>query len=123
MREDPHVAAEGRCLSRAEGRGCALRSCVRLGWRVGVSPALPLALARVGALHAWLGNLSPTLIGTNEGSYRQLMGKRATVILSERERGRAGGAEKVGGKVVAAPMQLISMTPLSPLGETYKIIT
>ena len=44
---------------------------------------------RVGALHAW-GNLSPTLIGTNEGSYRQLMGKRATVILS-------GGA--VGGWV------------------------
>ena len=53
MREDPHVAAEGPCLRRAEGRGCALRSCVRLGWRVGASPALPLALARVGALHAW----------------------------------------------------------------------
>ena len=53
MREDPHVAAEGPCLRKAEGRGCALRSCVRLGWRVGASPALPLALARVGALHAW----------------------------------------------------------------------
>ena len=72
------------------------------------SLARPSSRARSGRCFTRLGNLSPTLIGTSEGSYRQLMGKRATVILSERERGRAGGAEKVGGKVVAAPMQLIS---------------
>ena len=64
------------------------------------SLARPSSRARSGRCFTRLGNLSPTLIGTSEGSYRQLMGKRATVILSERE--------KAGGKVVAAPMQLIS---------------
>ena len=67
----------------------------------------PSSRARSGRCFTRLGNLSPTLIGTNEGSYRQLMGKRATVILSERER-RDGMVQEVGGKVVAAQMQPIS---------------
>ena len=115
VREDPHVAAEGGgrpCLRRAEGRGCALRSCVRFGWRVGASCS--------GRCFTRLGNLSPTLIGTDEGSYRQLMGKRASVILSEREGGRDGAEQEVGGKVVAVPMQLISDNSI-PSGKAQKL--
>ena len=72
------------------------------------SLARPPSRARSGRCFTRLGNLSPTLIGTSEGSYRQLMGKRATVILSEREGGTEWCMQEVGGKAVAAPMQLIS---------------
>ena len=75
-------------VTRAQNvAGRRLWSCDRSGRGVGAT----------GRCFTRLGNLSPTLIGTNEGSYRQLMGKRATVILSTE---RGAGQQVEGGRKV-----------------------
>ena len=113
VREDPHVAAEGPATRAQRVAGRRRWSCDRCGCGVGAS----------GRCFTRLGNLSPTLIGTNEGSYRQLMGKRATVILSteraseraRRWRGVERGHRMIGLLAHSVESITVALFPMSCL--------